>query len=288
VSENPYEEPTRPAAAARPRHVLVVANETVAGRSLIDALRERVAGGPIRVTVICPQNDPRAGFVVYEESRRSSAERRLRRTLDLLHESGIAARGAVVDPDPLQALRDALHAYAPVDEVIISTHPGTVRSSWLRAGLVDRARKVTDVPVTHVEVDLELPRERAHVLVIANQTIVGGPLLEALRERARTTASEFTLVAPADQPGVQRRLERALAVLREAGIEASGHLGDPDPVTAALNAVHEEHVDEIIVSTFPEATSGWLRRDVVARIRKGADLPVQHVVVAPEQAEALV
>ena len=71
-----------------------------------------------------PQNDPRAGFVVYEDSRRSSAERRLRRTLDLLHEAGIAARGAIVDPDPLQALRDALHQYAPVDEVIISTHPG--------------------------------------------------------------------------------------------------------------------------------------------------------------------
>jgi hypothetical protein len=147
---------------------------------------------------------------------------------------------------------------------------------------------VTDIPVTHVEVDLESPRERAHVLVIANQTIVGGPLLEAVRERAGTTASEFTLVAPADQPGVQRRLERALAVLREAGVEASGHIGDPDPVTAALNAVHEERVDEIIVSTFPEASSGWLRRDVVTRIKKAADLPVQHVVVSAEQTEALV
>jgi hypothetical protein len=287
VTENPYEEAARPEPTARPRHVLVVANETVAGRRLIDALRAKAAEGPVRVTVISPQNDPRAGFVVYEESRRSSAERRLRRTLELLHEAGIAARGIVVDPDPLQALKDALHQFAPVDEVVISTHPGSVRSSWLRGGLVDRARKATDVPVTHVEVDLESPRERAHVLVLANQTIVGGPLLDAVRERARTSASEFTLVAPADQPGVQRRLERALAVLREAGIEASGHIGDPDPVTAALNAVHEERVDEIIVSTFPEATSGWLRRDVVARIRKGADLPVQHVVVAPEQAEAL-
>ncbi|MGH3030769.1 MAG: hypothetical protein ACRDNE_08400 [Gaiellaceae bacterium] len=288
MSENPYEEPTRSAPALRPRHVLVVANETVVGKTLLDALRARAGEGPVRVTVISPQNDPRAGFVVYEDSRRSSAERRLRRTLDLLHEAGIAARGVVVDPDPLQALKDALHQYAPVDEVLISTHPGSVKSSWLRGGLVDRARKATDVPVTHVEVDLESPRERAHVLVLANQTIVGGPLLDAVRERARTTASEFTLVAPADQPGVQRRLERALAVLEEAGIQASGHIGDPDPVTAALNAVHEERVDEIIVSTFPEATSGWLRRDVVARIRKGADLPVQHVVVTPEQAEALV
>jgi hypothetical protein len=34
------------------RHVLVVANETVAGHSLIRALERRDAAGPFRVTVI--------------------------------------------------------------------------------------------------------------------------------------------------------------------------------------------------------------------------------------------
>ena len=286
MTDDPYATSSSAGPKARPRHILVLANETVAGKALIDLLKERAAEGPIRVTVVSPQNDPRAGYVVYEESRRSSAERRLRRTLDLLHEAGIAARGAVVDPDPLQALRDAVHEYSPVDEVVISTHPGSVRSSWLRAGLVERARKAIDVPVTHVEVDLASPRERAHVLVIANQTIVGRPLLTAIRERAAAVPAEFTLVAPADQPGVQRRLERALAQLREAGVEATGHIGDPDPVTAALNAAHDEQVDEIIVSTFPEASSGWLRRNVVGRIESGADLPVRHVVVEPAEAEA--
>jgi hypothetical protein len=285
VTENPYERPADE--AGRPRHVLVIANETVAGLTLIHAIEERAESGPIRVTVVSPQNDPRAGYVVYEDSRRSSADRRLRRTLDLLHEAGIAARGAIVDPDPLQALRDALHQYAPVDEVIISTHPGAVRSSWLRGGLVDRARKAAkDIPVTHVEVDLDSPRERIHVLVIANQTIGGAPLVEAIRERAAATPADFTLVAPADQPGVQERLDQALAGLKEAGVEATGNIGDPDPVTAALNAVHDEQVDEIVVSTFPEASSGWLRRDVVGRIESGAGLPVKHVVVEPVEAEA--
>lgn len=285
---DPYAEQPERAPETRPRHLLVVANETVAGRTLIDAIAERALVGALRVTVVSPQNEPPAGYVVYEDSRRSSAERRLRRTLDLLHEAGIAARGAVVAPDPLDALRDALHQYAPVDEVLISTHPGAVRSSWLRAGLVDRARKVAgEIPVAHVEVDLTSPRERAHVLVIANQTIVGPPLLAAIRERAAATPAEFTLVAPADEPGVKHRLERALEELRAAGIEATGHIGDPEPVTAALNAVHDEQVDEIIVSTFPEASSGWLRRNVVGRIESGAELPVKHVVVAPDQAEAL-
>jgi hypothetical protein len=269
---------------AEPRHILVVANETVAGKTLIEALRRHADGGPIRVTVICPQNEPRAGFVVYADSRRSSAERRLRRTLDLLHEAGIAARGAVVDPDPLQAVKDAIYEYEP-DEIIISTHPGELKSSWLRANLLERVRKSTDIQVEHVVVDLESARERAHVLVIANQTILGRPLLEAIRDRSEATPADFTLLIPADAVGAERRLKGISSLMAAAGVEATGHLGDPDPVVAAQNAVHDERFDEIIVSTFPAATSGWLRRDVVGRI-KGLGLPVSHVVVTPQEAEA--
>jgi hypothetical protein len=267
-----------------PRHILVVANETVAGKALIEAVHKRAAEGPIRVTVVSPQNAPRAGFVVYADSRRSSAERRLRRTLDLLHEAGIAARGAVVDPDPLQAIKDAVYEYQP-DEIIISTHPGQMKSSWLRANLVERARKAVDIPVDHVEVDLSSPREQTHVLVIANQTILGEPLLAAIHERNEASPAEFTLLIPADAPGAEARLREICARTSELGIEATGHLGDADPVVAAQNTVHDEQIDEIIVSTFPEATSGWLRRDVVGRIRE-LGLPVRHVVVSKEEAEA--
>ena len=79
-------------------------------------------------------------------------------------------------------------------------------------------------------------------------------------------------------------MERSVAQLKAAGVEASGHVGDPDPVSAAVNTVHDERVDEIIVSTFPQASSGWMRRDVIGRIKKQTKLPVTHVVV--EQAEA--
>ena len=269
-----------------PRHVLVIANETVAGRSLLDALRERAANGPIRVTVVCPQNDPRAGYVVYQESRASAAERRLRRTLDLLHEAGIAARGAVVDPDPLQALRDAIHQYRP-DEVIISTHP-QARSRWLRRDLVERARRISPVPVDHVVVDLESARERAHILVIANQTIVGTELLDAIRERAGQNPAHFTLVAPADEAGAERRLRAALAQLTDAGVDASGHLGDADPYIAAVNAMHDEPIDEIIVSTLPQTTSGWLRRDLIGRLRGASGVPVRHVISEPSSTQVSV
>ena len=275
---------SEPAGGPRPRHILVLANETVAGKTLLDALRSRAANGPIRVTVISPQTDSRAGFVVYETSRRSAAERRLRRTLDLLHEAGIAARGSVVDPDPLQALRDGIDQYEP-DEIIISTHP-EVKSGWLRGNLIDRARKTADdIPVEHVVVDLDAPRERAHVLVVANQTIVGDPLLDAIQTRAAQSPAEFTLVAPADEPGVERRLEVALRRLRDVGVEATGHIGDGDPYQAVENALHDEGVDEIIISTFPSSTSGWMRRDLVQRVRGLTNVPVTHVVVEPSQTE---
>jgi hypothetical protein len=52
----------------------------------------------------------------------------------------------------------------------------------------------------------------------------------------------------------------------------------PDPFTAAMNAVNDERVDEVIVSTFPGERSGWLRRDLVGRLRSETGLPVEHIV----------
>ena len=70
---------------------------------------------------------------------------------------------------------------------------------------------------------------------------------------------------------------------RAEGIEAHGQVAHPDPYTAAANAVQDERVDEIIVSTFPgEKRSSWLRGDLVNRLRKHTGLPVEHVEVAPE------
>ncbi len=59
-------------------------------------------------------------------------------------------------------------------------------------------------------------------------------------------------------------------------------MAHPDPFTAALEAMREERVDEIIVSTFGPEKSGWLRRDLVERLRGETGVPVEHVTAESE------
>ncbi len=181
------------------RHVLVVANETVAGSSLIEALKQHAAQGPIRVTVVCPINQPRHGHVVYEDTRRASAHRRLEGTLAVLQEAGVPAHGLVVDTDPVSAVRDALEL-EDVDEVIVSTHRQQ-KSGWLRRDVVDRIRAaVGGIPVEHVVVDLDEERAEANVLVIANETVLGDPLLDRIRARAQASSASFLIISPQSDP----------------------------------------------------------------------------------------
>ena len=273
------------------KHVLVIANETVAGRGLIDPLKRRSADGPPLVTVVAPVNQPREGYVVYEDTRRASAGRRLERTLETLRGEGIAASGHVVEADPVAALKDALAQLEPrPDEIIVSTHPRQ-RSGWLRRNVVERIQKAAgDIPVEHIEVDLDEEKGgEANVLVVANQTLVGDPLLDKIRARAEQGPASFLLLCPqsdptaAEHPEADRRLRRALTILRSEGLDVHGQIAHPDPFTAASQAVQDERVDEIIVSTFPgENRSNWLRGDLVNRLRKSTGLPVDHIEIEVE------
>ncbi len=279
------------------KHVLVIANETVAGQSLIEALERRSAEGELLVTVICPVNQPREGYVVYEDTRRASAGRRLDRTLEALRSEGIKATGYVVDADPVAAVRDALVQLEPrPDEIVVSTHPRQ-RSGWLRRDVVERIRRAAEgLPVEHVVVDLEKEaRAEANVLVVANETVVGDPLLDTIRARAAQGPTSFLIVSPqsdataSEHPEAERRLRRAMTLLRGEGLDVHGQIAHPDPFTAAMQAVQDERIDEIIVSTFPgEKRSTWLRGDIVNRLAKQTGLPVTHVEVEIEPEPARV
>src|SRR5918997_134176 len=173
------------------KRILVVANETVAGRPLIDAVRSRAGGDEVDIHVICPQNQPKHGYVIYDSMVREAAENRLEMTLALLREAGIEADGEVMDPDPYAAVMDAL-GEQEYDEIIISTHPET-RSGWLREGLVDRVRRAARRPVEHVVVDLD---DVKRTLVVANQTVASERLLGLLRRKAEEEPRRFIVISP--------------------------------------------------------------------------------------------
>ena len=150
------EPPARQAPAQHPpgeKRLLVIANETVGGRELLEELRRRSQGRRTEVLVVTPAlNSPLRHWVSDEDGARAAAAGRLEDSLAAMRAAGIEARGEVGDGDPLQAIEDALRTFAP-DELVISTHPEG-RSNWLERGVVTGARDRFELPVTHVVVDL--------------------------------------------------------------------------------------------------------------------------------------
>jgi hypothetical protein len=265
------------------RHILVVANETAVSTALVQLLEQKAAESPVHVTALAPVNQPRQGYVVYYDTRRAAARRRLDKTLDLLRKAGIPANGVVVEADPVSALRDAIDQLEP-DEVIVSTHPQK-QSGWMRRNMVDQMQRVSgDLPFEHVVVDLDAEHGVANVLVVANQTVLGEPLFRKIRERAAKSPASFLIISPqGDSEGsyedAERRLLRAVTMLRSEALDVHGQISHPDPYAAVMQTIEDERVNEIIVSTFQGARSGWLRRDLVGRLRADTKLPVEHVEV---------
>ena len=270
-------------APERSRQILVVANETVVSPALIDLIEQKAKEGPVYVTVLAPVNQPRQGYVVYYDTRRAAARRRLEKTLELLRSAGVPADGIVVESDPVSAVQDAIHQLEP-DEIVVSTHPQP-KSGWLRRNAVEQMRRVAgDLPFQHVVVDLAAERGPANVLVVANQTVLGAPLLDKIRERAKQSPASFLIISPqGDSAGsyeeAERRLLRAVSLLRGEGLDVHGQISHPDPFSAVMQTLEDERVDELIVSTFPDARSGWLRRNLLERLRDETKLPIEHVTV---------
>lgn len=137
------------------RHrILVIANQTVAGRALLDEIRGRAQGREAEILVVTPALTSQIKHWVSDiDEAVEGAKQRLETSLATLRAAGIEARGEVGDSEPNVAIEDALRTFG-ADEVIVSTHPPG-RSHWLEKGVVERARQEIDLPVTHVVVDLE-------------------------------------------------------------------------------------------------------------------------------------
>jgi len=140
----------------------------------------------------------------------------------------------------------------------------------------------------------------ARVLIVANRTAATEQLLEAVRRRAGAGPAEFHLVVPATPRGLHRvvdpedagheeaaaQLELALGRLAEVtGGEVTGHVGDPDAMSAISDALHNRGFDELIISTLPRRLSRWMHVDLPSKAA-GLGLPITHVEAkgVPEEA----
>ena len=145
------------------RRILLIANQTIGGDHLADAIRERMAAGELELTLLVPATHRTAFVVAMAEAfavqggiepptpapgEDPDAEGRLAAGLDWLGNLGVPATGLVGEHDPFRAVRDYLAGHA-CDEIIISTLPSGL-SKWLHQDLPHRLEHGTDVPVTVV------------------------------------------------------------------------------------------------------------------------------------------
>jgi hypothetical protein len=264
--------------------ILVLANETIGGKNLLDAvLRHRdEAKGDVRFHVVVPQTRPKHGNVIYDDAVHASAQVRVDLALAFMRGEGIEGTGEVGDSDPYNAAMDAI-AERHIDHIIVSTLPAAA-SGWMRRDLPERLHEGSGLPVEHIVVDLGgegLPF--GVTLVLANLTAASPELIQHLEELAEEGPRRFIAVVPLESPdgsatkASKERLDKLVSSLRSHGIVAAGMIGDPDPYTAAMNALQFFQISEVVISTLPGDTSKWVADKLVERVSSAANVPVEHI-----------
>lgn len=145
-------------------------------------------------------------------------------------------------------------------------------------------------------------------LIVANRTLGGDRLVREIEWRAteQVDASFYVLVPVSPLTDEERefvetegigsdagetlevslarwRLQQELHRLRDVEVEATGDVGDANPVEAVANVLDQRGFDEIIVSTLSSGLSRWLKMDLPHRLERRFGLPVMHVE-APKRA----
>jgi hypothetical protein len=135
------------------RRILVVANQTAAGRELLEEMGNSCRGRHCEVMLVSPAlvGSRAARWTSDVDAGMGLARERMARSITALRGIGVEVRAEVGDPDPNMAIEDALRVF-PADEIVISTLPPE-RSRWLEHEVVERTLREVDLPMTHVVVD---------------------------------------------------------------------------------------------------------------------------------------
>jgi hypothetical protein len=127
---------------------------------------------------------------------------------------------------------------------------------------------------------------------VAARTAGGDDLLQALKARAAGHERDTLFICIVPQEGgegqhaarARARMAQVVDRLLSEGLIAAGMIGDPDPYTATMNALQFFRVDDIVISTLPATRSGWLRADLIERVKKVTGKPVEHVEATEDAA----
>jgi CRP-like cAMP-binding protein len=165
------------------RRYLVVADETVGGRPLLDEIGARHEAGPSRFLVLVPASAPGEGLTWTESEARGLAKDRLERVLNHLHELGVQGAGKVADADPFLAIQDTLRE-EQFDEVILSAP--SKRSGWMKPDLPRKVGDAFGLPVTYVAGE----REDA----VREAALMRALLFAGLRKRHMRGLAKLTMV----------------------------------------------------------------------------------------------
>lgn len=135
------------------------------------------------------------------------------------------------------------------------------------------------------------------LLAIVTDAFGGPESIAELRRQTNGGAAEVRLIVPAveanpfrhtlgdvDQPKRQaeERLRVALAKVRESGLTATGHVGDPDPVQAAQDALLEAPADEVLIFEHEASQASWFEDGLFERAQESIEPPLRMIVVESE------
>lgn len=133
-----------------------------------------------------------------------------------------------------------------------------------------------------------------HLIAIVTDEFHGNEPLEELKRNADGDGVEVRVIAPAveasplqhtlgdvDEPKEQAhaRLDHAMRILRESGIQVSGEVGDPDPVQAAQDALLERPADEVLIFEHCDSQAKWYENGLLERAQESIEPPLRMVVL---------
>jgi hypothetical protein len=143
------------------------------------------------------------------------------------------------------------------------------------------------------------------LIAIVTPAFGSGESVEALKREVDGAPTEIRLVAPAveinplhhtlgdiDEPREEaaERLKGAVAAAREAGLDVSFEVGDPDPVQAAQDALLQRPADEIVIFAHADDDKAWYEGELFKHAEDSLEPPLKLVVVdgGPEGNEHVV